>query len=672
MNFIYPEFLYALLVLALPIIIHLFNFKRFKTIYFPDVSFLKEIKQRSRSTSRIKHLLVLLSRMLLLSCLVLAFAQPYFKEGEEEQKMGKKGVQIYLDNSFSMEALAKRGSLFDEGKQRVYTIINSYSAADRFQLLSNSFESDLSVWLNKEAAIEKIQSIEIDYRNKSLSQIINRFQESDKDEIDQIEMYLISDFQRSNFDLESIDSIQSKLNLVLLDAAGNDNLSLQDLQFEKPFHLPEQTENLQAKVIRHGNSDKVKIPIKLFLGDQLKVPLTIEFDRNDTLLAALNFQSGSKTQQEGRMVIKDYPITYDDTLFFHYSLKNKINVQHIYEEEANRYVTALFSDDSLFEYSMMVPNEINYTELDQASTIILDELSMLSSGTINSFIEYINKGGDLILIPSDKSSETINEFLRKLRTTQLLDLQEGKREVGKLNQNSQIYEGVFESIPKNIDLPMLESQWLISENYDRIKEDLIEFKDGTPLLRKYSIGEGQLYLFTSSLMNENNTMGRHAIFVPTFYNMALYSQEKERLYHYLNAPLIQLDKINAVESPVHIVGKGIDLIPQQEYSNGGLNIRLNNQIKKAGHYQLIREGENLGMISLNYSRDESDFSIVDEVEMEEFIKQGKAVVNTYKEQAEALSQAIKNTEQGKPLWKYFIILALLFMAVEILLLRIFK
>ena len=77
MKFLYPQFLYALAVVAIPIILHLFNFKKFKTVYFSNVRFLKEVKQQTKAKSELKHILILLSRILALSSLVLAFAQPY-------------------------------------------------------------------------------------------------------------------------------------------------------------------------------------------------------------------------------------------------------------------------------------------------------------------------------------------------------------------------------------------------------------------------------------------------------------------------------------------------------------------------------------------------------------------------------------------------------------------
>ena len=59
MQFVHPSFLWALGLLAIPIIIHLFKFRRFKTVYFSNVAFLKQIQQESTNRNKLKHLLVL-------------------------------------------------------------------------------------------------------------------------------------------------------------------------------------------------------------------------------------------------------------------------------------------------------------------------------------------------------------------------------------------------------------------------------------------------------------------------------------------------------------------------------------------------------------------------------------------------------------------------------------
>src|SRR6187551_1622500 len=108
MLFTYPAFLFALSALSIPVIIHLFNFRRFKKIYFTNVRFLQEIKQDTRSRSRLKHLLILIARLLALAFLVFAFAQPFIPVSKSSNiATGTKHVSIYVDNSYSMDAIGK-------------------------------------------------------------------------------------------------------------------------------------------------------------------------------------------------------------------------------------------------------------------------------------------------------------------------------------------------------------------------------------------------------------------------------------------------------------------------------------------------------------------------------------------------------------------------------------
>src|SRR3954467_10394129 len=99
MVFLQPLFLWALAAVSVPVIIHLFNFRRFKKIYFTNVRFLQEIKQDTRSRSRLKHLLILIARLLALAFLVFAFAQPFIPLSKSSNvTTGTKHVSIYIDN----------------------------------------------------------------------------------------------------------------------------------------------------------------------------------------------------------------------------------------------------------------------------------------------------------------------------------------------------------------------------------------------------------------------------------------------------------------------------------------------------------------------------------------------------------------------------------------------
>ena len=152
MNFLFPTFLIGLAAITIPIIIHLFNFRKYKKMHFTNVQFLKELKQESDSKSKLKEWLILLMRVLAIASLVFAFAQPIIS-GKSEQAKGEKAISIYIDNSFSMENVNKKGTLLENAKLFATEIINSFDASDKFQLITNNFEGRHQRFLSKEEFI---------------------------------------------------------------------------------------------------------------------------------------------------------------------------------------------------------------------------------------------------------------------------------------------------------------------------------------------------------------------------------------------------------------------------------------------------------------------------------------------------------------------------------------
>ena len=109
MQFLHPEFFYALPALLIPVLIHLFQLRRFKVQAFTNVALLEKIRLQTRKSSQLKKWLILIVRLLAIGCIILAFSQP-FLSNQTAQKNSSETV-IYLDNSFSMQALGPNGSL---------------------------------------------------------------------------------------------------------------------------------------------------------------------------------------------------------------------------------------------------------------------------------------------------------------------------------------------------------------------------------------------------------------------------------------------------------------------------------------------------------------------------------------------------------------------------------
>ena len=199
MNFVYPDFLFALFALAIPIIIHLFNFKKFKRVEFSNVAFLKEIKQESKSKSRLKEWLILFSRLLAITFLVLAFAQPYIPVSEKQTISGDKAVSIYIDNSFSMNGTGNKGRLLDMAKQYVYKIIDSYPAGQKFQLITSDLDGNTYRSFSKETIEEQLAELDDSPNSLVIDEVLKK-QENwlIEQNVKAMDSYVISDFQRSS------------------------------------------------------------------------------------------------------------------------------------------------------------------------------------------------------------------------------------------------------------------------------------------------------------------------------------------------------------------------------------------------------------------------------------------------------------------------------------------
>ena len=171
MNFQNPKLLYALLAIAIPIIIHLFNLQKNKKIYFSSIRFLKEIKQKKQQRSKLKNLLILLSRILAISFLIIAFAKPFIPIKKENIKQN---IVVYVDNSLSMDIDFGNGNLLEIAKNNAKEIIKSYTDQHKFYVVSNNFSLPNNIEYSKKDIFLQIDKINPTYKQKRFEDIINR------------------------------------------------------------------------------------------------------------------------------------------------------------------------------------------------------------------------------------------------------------------------------------------------------------------------------------------------------------------------------------------------------------------------------------------------------------------------------------------------------------------
>ena len=175
MKFLYPQFLWALLALAIPIAIHLFNFRRIKRVYFSNVSLLKEVKTQTNSFRKLKHFLILLSRLGFISFLVLAFAQPFLPSENQQAIKNLSGqVSIYVDNSYSMQSELGNDKYFDLALMYTNDLIDVFPNDARFQLITNSFENKEQYPVTSEEIEDRLTEINYSNAFRDLNTVFQR------------------------------------------------------------------------------------------------------------------------------------------------------------------------------------------------------------------------------------------------------------------------------------------------------------------------------------------------------------------------------------------------------------------------------------------------------------------------------------------------------------------
>jgi hypothetical protein len=602
---------------------------------------------------------------------VLAFAKPFFLDSNQIHKQGKKGISIYVDNSFSMSAKSESGQLLDEAKSLALNILDSYKDSDKFQLITNNFSSQSLRWLNKSSFIEELQKTDYSPLYRNVDQVLKR-QIQNKGDLSN-EYFIISDLQKVSFSLDKLEIDSTLINVIPVSTKEYRNLSLDSLYLEQPFHLLKSNEELFYKVHNYGNQSVKANPAKLYLNSILKSPKQFDVEKKNKTVEKINFRSGNQVSQKGKLIIKDFPITFDDTLFFNFNISDHVKIQHIYDDKINSGIEKLFESDTFFVYQSNQANQINFNDFKSSNFVILDQLKTISTGLKQVLLKFVNLGGSVLIIPdSDINLVKYNLLLSELGIENLKDFKQEEIDITDINTNSDIYFSVFSEIPKSIKLPTINSYWSFEDRINSNKEIILSLRNGLPFLTKYSPNGAKVYLAASSFNDEKTNITKHAIFVPTLYNMALFSQKSKPLFYFVANNNIVIDSIINRESPVRIVGNGVDFIPKQRNIRGKISLDLNNEIKKAGYYYLLNKEDTLQTISINYNRVESDLSYYDNSEIVDIAKENNINLKIFEGKGDSLINEISNKKLGIQLWKLFLGLALVFIFVEILLLRFLK
>ena len=657
MSFAYPSFLWALTALSIPIIIHLFNFRKTTRIYFSNTKLLRQVKQETTQKRKLKQYLVLASRLLFLLFLVLAFAQP-FLPAAEQLSTGKNKI-IYLDNSYSMTLpVEDKFRSFDAAITFVQEITDVFPPDTRYQLITNDFAPYSNTYKTKSEILDLLAQVRLSPISRQAAEISSRMQTYTD------EVFWISDFQKSTWgsDRFQFDTLR-QTHLVPVEATSTSNVYVDSLWLDNPFVVGGEKNTIRVKLQNDGPRRLEGLIVKLTINGVQEATASATLDPNSHGEISFDVSTGLSGLNDGVISFNDFPGTFDNEFFFTLNFSKPLRVMEIKQEVGPTFIERVFGNKQLFQFKSYPASNVDYSQITLADIVVVNGIDRIDPALGASLASYRQTSGTVLFIPGTKPD--ISSYANTLSLPNVKWVtNEAMEELDKPDYNNPLFENIFEE--RSVQLAMPRAKRQLDWGQDR--SAILKFRNGLPFLSHY----GHLFVLASPLEKNSTDFYQHALFVPVMYRIAASGRKNEsQLYYYLTESLVTVraDSVYG-EEPVRLVGQQ-ELIPPQRKDVDKVIMELPKFSMNAGFYYAVFRKDTLDQVAFNLTRDESKLDRFTVGELSERFANNKVSVFT-SGSASTLGADIRERYLGTPLWKQALILSLLFLLAEVLLIRFLK
>lgn len=621
MQFIFPAFLFGLLSLAIPIIIHLFHLRRFTKVNFSNVQFLKNLQQKQSSRKNLKRRLILLTRMLVLTFLVFAFAKPYIlSEHDSFSENRQHAVSIFVDNSHSMETINREGTLLDEARRRAKELASGYSLNDRFQLLTQDFEGAHQRLLSRKEFYDEVDKIKISPQSRKLEQILDRQQSLLNTQPGEVKtIFVLSDFQKNLFSSRMLKTDKNiPVNLIKLKATPLPNVSVDSAWLVSAVHSPDAGEKLIVSLHNYSDERAEKVPLKLTINGIQKSLGSFTINARSVQIDTLSFSGLQAGWQNAEIQLQDNPVTFDNRFYLTFKVQQQMSLLLIDGGTPNKYLTAVFNSDPFFKAETVHDGNVDYARLATYPFIIVTDVKSISTGLAQQLNVYVKNGGTLAIFPADGADlPSYQALLQPLDVNFPEVLMTDMGRVANINLQNKIFKNTFQELPKNPDLPMVLKYYRLSASSRSAGESLFEMPGRQPFFAGYTSGKGLVYVSAVPLSDDYSNLPHHALFVPLMLRMALLSGHDQPLFYTIGQDeSIETTPVKASDREmIKLVRAGQVIIPDVRQHEGGTLLYFSDQVHEPGNYNLLKQDSVMAKLAFNNSTSESDLSYLTEHEL---------------------------------------------------------
>jgi len=677
MSLLYPDFLWALLLNIIPIFIHLFNLQKHETIYFSDVSLLKSIEEKTKRKSQLKNILLLISRILFVSSVVIAFCFPYKKDQKIDLLKDLNKVGIYIDNSFSMSRSYQNQTLLESAKDDAIKLIDNLPDETKYVLTTNIKKNNKQYFIDNNEIKKEIINLKTTAQTLTISEALEI--QHEQLNLEKLNSFWFTDLQETTLDLNKIKdkSIIKNINILQYGSSSNENISIDSVWFNKNNRTINNNENLNVKITNHS-VEEVEFQTKLNInnGEVLNQSFN-KINPKESKEIKFDYSVSEKGIKSGLISLINPPnneLLFDDKYFFSYMLEEKFTIVNIHqgENKSNKSIESLFKSVEKTNYKNIdINNGVTIQDLN-AELIILNKLSNIDKKILQ-LLSSSSKRKSILIFPSLSVDVDYKDLYKILgiKSSEIINL---KLELDIESIDLSFFKNIFSNYNENLDLPYFNKYLKIQNLYNPI--NYINLSNAEPLLSKYSFKNNDFYFFTSNLSREYSNFNQHALFVP----ILLRIKEKSANDITSQVSINELDnfKINQAIQQNGNIKITNDLseptysfFPLISSSSGSSSLYIKDMIESTGHYFIYNNDSLVSGFSVNNSKSESKMAFssskelnteLENLDLNDKIHYWDIKQNKYPE-------LIKNNNKNLEYWIYFIFISLICLILEIIIIK---
>ncbi|NBB19038.1 hypothetical protein GVN20_06695 [Runella sp. CRIBMP] len=685
MQFIFPTFLWSLLAVGIPIAIHLFNFRRTRRVFFSNVSLLKNVEMETSSFRRLKQYLILATRVLAISALVFAFAQPYLPSKNKAGTNAQSVTSAYIDNSFSMQNEDNNQRYLDVATGKLDQLLTLFRNATRLQLITNDFSPEEQQLTTTDRIKDRLTTLKLAHTPRNFASIykrqanlLGRYAGSGKNQL-----FWFSDFQKSTAgDLSNlkVDSL-NRLYIIPVQTTASQNVYVDSVWLNTPFVREFQNNVLYVRVSNAGNDDVRNLVVKLYLDDVQVSTAPVNLAPKGAATTAFNFNVRGKGFKRGRVTFDDLPITFDNEYFFVLNASPLIRVLHVAgQPNPARSVEKVFANDSLFTLRTVSANNADIGLLKQSDLVVLESVERVEGAMRSEIENFTKRGGSVLVIPpSNPDIVSYGGFLSSLGVGGLQERPSDEAiPLANPERGSPFFSDVFEQSVRqeNLELPVSKPVW----QWQPGGAKLLSLRSGDVFLSQSAIQRGKVYVMANPLSESFGSFAQNALFVPVMYKIAAQSVREQRTAYSFDENTVSLTVPESSQNTIFKLKKDkIELIPVQRLNGNQLTLELPksnqlnaNQDLDAGYYELQKDGQTVQLLAFNHDNLESQLDYYTPAELRKLFA-NQPNVQVFDNVADGdFVKEFQKQNLGVSLWSYFLWAALLFLLLEILVIRFVK